>query len=296
VSINPVDVRYYANDLVASQSSGGASMSWRGVTTITPGAVSPGGYNDPDEFGNARNSAETRTGPADGTSSGRYDWLGGEQGSRDALAGTMLMGVRVYAPALGRFLQVDLVPGGGDNAYDYCGQDPSNCYGLHGRFGLKHLRKAGSWVKKHRRESVVAVDEEELTAVRVRSVVRHRERPRLVGGSADRRRVDEPAKREPGGPFVDCRARLCARWTRTLSRGRRPDGTRYANSVATSRHGCSHDARTTSSRVDTPSPVATPSVCSVHTAAAAVLAVPSPLSWHARRSRRCRRRDVGGCG
>jgi len=141
VSINPVDVRYYANDLVASQSSGGASMSWRGVTTITPGAVSPGGYNDPDEFGNARNSAETRTGPADGTSSGRYDWLGGKQRSSDALAGTVLMGVRLYTPALGRFLQTDPVPGGSDNAYDYAGQDPVNTYDLDGRFSIKRFYK-----------------------------------------------------------------------------------------------------------------------------------------------------------
>jgi hypothetical protein len=43
------------------------------------------------------------------------------------------MGVRVYVPQLGRFLQVDPVVGGSANDYDYANQDPINTYDLDGR-------------------------------------------------------------------------------------------------------------------------------------------------------------------
>jgi hypothetical protein len=43
------------------------------------------------------------------------------------------MGARPYDPALGRFLEVDPVPGGSLNNYDYAGQDPVNGYDLDGR-------------------------------------------------------------------------------------------------------------------------------------------------------------------
>jgi hypothetical protein len=43
------------------------------------------------------------------------------------------MGVRLYSPVLGRFLQTDPVPGGSRNAYDYAGQDPINTFDLDGR-------------------------------------------------------------------------------------------------------------------------------------------------------------------
>ena len=63
------------------------------------------------------------------------------------------MGVRLYAPQLGRFLSVDPIDGGNASAYDYCNADPINCTDLDGRFGWKSMFKAvaqvaevASWV------------------------------------------------------------------------------------------------------------------------------------------------------
>ncbi|ELP62745.1 DNRLRE domain-containing protein [Streptomyces turgidiscabies] len=76
-----------------------------------------------DEFGN----------PEDGTAATRYGWLGGDQRASDTVTGATLMGVRLYDPTAGRFLQVDPVPGGSANAYDYVNQDPVNGTDLDGR-------------------------------------------------------------------------------------------------------------------------------------------------------------------
>lgn len=62
----------------------------------------------------------------------RYGWLGSKQRSSDAPAGLILMGVRVYNPMTGRFLQVDPLPGGSANAYEYCSADPVNRVDLSG--------------------------------------------------------------------------------------------------------------------------------------------------------------------
>ena len=43
------------------------------------------------------------------------------------------MGVRLYSPVLGRFLQSDPIPGGSSNPYDYAGQDPINTFDLDGK-------------------------------------------------------------------------------------------------------------------------------------------------------------------
>ncbi|WP_322749837.1 MULTISPECIES: RHS repeat-associated core domain-containing protein [unclassified Frankia] len=66
----------------------------------------------------------------------RYGWLGGKERSADTLGGLVLMGVRLYNPLTGRFLQVDPLPGGNANAYDYCSGDPINCTDIDGRWGF----------------------------------------------------------------------------------------------------------------------------------------------------------------
>ncbi|MHB9858368.1 DNRLRE domain-containing protein [Streptomyces sp. YIM S03343] len=69
-----------------------------------------------DEYGNPEGSA-TAT---------RYGWLGNLQRSAETPSGLVLLGVRLYDPANGRFLQTDPIPGGSQNLYDYAGQDPVN--------------------------------------------------------------------------------------------------------------------------------------------------------------------------
>lgn len=66
-----------------------------------------------------------------------YGWLGGHQRSTEfeqfeGSGSPMEMGVRVYLPAAGRFLQVDPVEGGSANAYEYATQDPANVHDLDG--------------------------------------------------------------------------------------------------------------------------------------------------------------------
>ncbi|MER7845079.1 ricin-type beta-trefoil lectin domain protein [Kitasatospora sp. NPDC096077] len=90
---------------------------------------------DADEYGN----------PAQGQPATRYGWLGGKERSGEAQDNLVLMGVRLYNPATGRFLSVDPVQGGNANAYDYVYGDPINQYDLDGRFCLKH-RKGGGCV------------------------------------------------------------------------------------------------------------------------------------------------------
>ena len=49
----------------------------------------------------------------------RYGWHGAAQRSNEALAGTVLMGARLYTPTLGRFLSPDPVYGGNENSYTH---------------------------------------------------------------------------------------------------------------------------------------------------------------------------------
>ncbi|MBX6386621.1 MAG: sugar-binding protein, partial [Microbispora sp.] len=78
---------------------------------------------DFDEFGN----------PRPGQPSVRYGWHGAAERAADTPDGTILMGVRLYQPKLGRFLQTDPVDGGSANAYDYAAQSPTSNADLDGR-------------------------------------------------------------------------------------------------------------------------------------------------------------------
>jgi len=76
---------------------------------------------DTDEFGKGDTPAN------------RLGWLGGKE--RFSTGGTLKlirMGVRLYDPTLGRFLEVDPVEGGSANDYDYVSQDPANSLDLTG--------------------------------------------------------------------------------------------------------------------------------------------------------------------
>ncbi|MCA1824847.1 MAG: hypothetical protein LC640_11435, partial [Frankia sp.] len=88
-------------------------------------------------------------------------WLGAHQRSADTLGALVLMGVRLYNPAVGRFLQIDPVEGGSANRYDYAYQDPVNSFDLDGRVADR-VEAAGAcdracrrevrrYVKKHRK-------------------------------------------------------------------------------------------------------------------------------------------------
>ncbi|RZU46275.1 RHS repeat-associated protein [Streptomyces sp. BK022] len=79
-----------------------------------------------DEYGN----------PEGETAAARYGWLGTAQRSADSVTGAVLMGVRLYDPTAGRFLSVDPVLGGNDDAYVYPA-DPVNQLDLDGRASRK---------------------------------------------------------------------------------------------------------------------------------------------------------------
>ncbi|MFY1633290.1 LamG-like jellyroll fold domain-containing protein [Solwaraspora sp. WMMB335] len=97
---------------------------------------------DYDEFG----------APAQGQMDERYGWLGGKQRSREALGDVVLMGVRLYSPVLGMFLQPDSVDGGNANPYGYCSADPINCTDLDGKWGRRlwrGVKAVGRFVKNN---------------------------------------------------------------------------------------------------------------------------------------------------
>ena len=110
----------------ASTTSGTTSVVWNldGLhgdvirTTSAAATGSPdGALNDADEFGVVRD-ANSATGTAV-TTGPKYGWLGGKQRAADTGNAIVLMGARLYAPMIGRFLQRDPEYGGGANTYSY---------------------------------------------------------------------------------------------------------------------------------------------------------------------------------
>lgn len=116
--------------LTATQTSGGTLTlqltNLHGDVVATAGnsssATGVDGYAEQNEYGldRAVNTAD------------RYEWLGGAQRASDTVADIVLMGVRLYNPATGRFLQTDPVVGGSANDYDYVNQDPCNATDIAG--------------------------------------------------------------------------------------------------------------------------------------------------------------------
>lgn len=107
-----------------------------GTASLDSAAAGPSATFDTTEFGEPRDPAAKR----------RYAWLGGERRSADTLGSLVLMGVRLYNPAIGRFLQIDPVEGGSANRYDYANQDPVNQLDLGGTHtgdeGWRALKRA----------------------------------------------------------------------------------------------------------------------------------------------------------
>ncbi|MEU1217751.1 DNRLRE domain-containing protein [Streptomyces microflavus] len=97
--------------------------------------------------------------PLDGTASATYGWLGTYQRDSGTASGVVLMGVRLYDSATGRFLSVDPVQGGNDNNYEYCRGNPVSCLDLSGEYSYGASYKIGyfyssaksvfKWMRNH---------------------------------------------------------------------------------------------------------------------------------------------------
>jgi RHS repeat-associated protein len=85
------------------------------VMTVVGASMGPAATHETDEFGVPRTQEHDR-----------YDWLGTDLRAHDENTGLAVMGVRMYNPTTGRFLQVDPIDGGSCSAYDYACGDPVN--------------------------------------------------------------------------------------------------------------------------------------------------------------------------
>lgn len=140
---------------------------------------------DSDEFGNPK-----------GVRAGRYGWLGAAQRSHETPNGTMLMGVRLYDPAAGRFLQVDPVAGGSANDYDYSYQDPVNVTDLTGQcppcVAAIVAARIGAGLAARRAAQQAAVRQAQAAAARTAAAAAARQRARAAAARRAEPRVPRP--------------------------------------------------------------------------------------------------------
>ncbi|MEV6602488.1 RHS repeat-associated core domain-containing protein [Actinoplanes sp. NPDC051346] len=106
------------------------------VATIVGQDTGLSSTSETDEYGQPYATAQVGT--------QRYGYLGSYQRAADAPVGLTLMGVRLYNPTTGRFLQKDPVFGGGANPYSYP-TDPINMQDTSGMFwgGFGEAARAG---------------------------------------------------------------------------------------------------------------------------------------------------------
>jgi RHS repeat-associated protein len=107
------------------------------IRTTSPSAtvVPDGNLIVSDEYGNT-------------TSNSRYGYLGQAQRANDDLTSLTYMGVRMYAPAMGRFLQTDPVIGGNETTYGYPvdpvnDEDPTGLLSKHVRIAYRYMTNHG---------------------------------------------------------------------------------------------------------------------------------------------------------
>ncbi|MEU0413398.1 RHS repeat-associated core domain-containing protein [Streptomyces griseorubiginosus] len=90
------------------------------AVTLTTATTTATAYSD-DEYGNTTNTP-------------RYGWQGDSLRASDTPTGLTLMGLRLYSPSIGRFLQTDPVRGGTATPYDSCNGDPVGCADVNGQY------------------------------------------------------------------------------------------------------------------------------------------------------------------
>jgi RHS repeat-associated protein len=105
------------------------------IATVNPSSdTAPTATYTYTEFGSVESSSDTP---------GTYGYLGADQRAGSNMGGTILMGVRVYNPSTGRFLETDPIFGGNANPYDYVYQNPLTNFDLNGEWCFWHCIMTG---------------------------------------------------------------------------------------------------------------------------------------------------------